>query len=246
MDTIPLRAILGPALQASKWQKCPMLLEVKEMEDLLRTLAPLWIIQTNGLIAAGQEIISQEDFLLTYSQYIHALKTGKVILDAHIRALFSSVWIRSLESVYAVSVRDNQRMVRLVHPAIQLQIHRFDYFAADNSFRSMILSPDSIHWGIQFSYPAIFQDTELQIHARRRSISEYPPIQRFTEMDAFTYAKYYFPGGRKRNQCSYSIRKAVYFLDSQTSTTFTEKFADYSLILAANNKDGIASIQRIS
>jgi hypothetical protein len=181
MDTIPLRAILGPALQASKWQKCPMLLEVKEMEDLLRTLAPLWIIQTNGLIAAGQEIISQEDFLLTYSQYIHALKTGKVILDAHIRALFSSVWIRSLESVYAVSVRDNQRMVRLVHPAIQLQIHRFDYFAADNSFRSMILSPDSIHWGIQFSYPAIFQDTELQIHAMKEG-DQFPNTRLFKDL----------------------------------------------------------------
>lgn len=166
-ESIPLTSKIKTTLQASKWQKCPVLLEVQEMQQLLTVLGKFWMVQISGLIFAGQEIIAQNAFLEVYAYYLAALKRGESCSDSRLRPYFSSVWTTFLNALYAVPVQENQHLVKVQQPVIQLQAHRFDYSFADEKFRSMVLGPDSVQWGIQFSYPHLYQDDNLQVFTVR-------------------------------------------------------------------------------
>jgi hypothetical protein len=161
--SLPLRSAVDLSLQASKWQQCPVLLDEHEMQALLAALGNFWIVQVSGLIPVGQEIISQQAFLEHYQQYIAALKSGEQVKNAPWRACFSSVFTTTLEALYAVPVNPTHCLVKVAQPVIQLQAHRFDYSVADQTFRSMVMGYDSIQWGLQFSYPHLYQDANLQV-----------------------------------------------------------------------------------
>lgn len=161
------RPVLGPSLQASKWQTSPVLIDGEEMQRLFDALGDFWIVQISGLIPIGKEIIKREEFLEVYRQYINSLKNGTLAFDSRMRPYFSSVLTVDLDAVYAVKVNEGHSLVKILKPVIQLQTHRFDYSSADGSFRSMVLGNDCVHWGVQFSYPHLYQDEKLQVHTVR-------------------------------------------------------------------------------
>lgn len=161
--SIPIRSKVDVSLQASKWQKCFVLMDIQEMEDLFKSLDNFWIVQVSGLISMGKEIIKKEDFLDVYSQYIEVLKRGGIPKAQDFRSYFSSVFTTTLNALYRVPVDKDKYLVKIHEPVIQLQAHRFDYSLADHTFRSMVLGINSIEWGLQFAYPHLYQDANLQV-----------------------------------------------------------------------------------
>lgn len=184
---LPLRTSVGATLQASKWQQSPVLVDASEMKELIEFLGQFWIVQISGVIPLGQEIIPPETFLEVYSDYIEGLKQGTFSKDPRLRSCFSSIWTTTLETLYAVPINQEQCLVKIFEPVIQLQPHRFDYSAADGKFRSMVLGMDSIHWGLQFSYPHLYQDERLQVHTVREG-SQFPNTALFKKLQQWVRA----------------------------------------------------------
>lgn len=181
------RSKVGPAFQASQWQKCSLLIDVDEMRALFTALEDFWIIKVAGLIPLGQEVVCQEDFLEGYSHYIHSLKEGHLLLEQEWRALFSSIWTVDLASVYSVPMDKSRGLVKVERPVIQLQRHRFDYSVADGSFRSQVFGEKSVDWGIQFSYPSLYQDADFQIFKVREGV-EFPNTALFKRLQRWVRA----------------------------------------------------------
>jgi hypothetical protein len=180
-DSIPIHAAVDYSLQASKWQKCPLLIEVSEMKELLDVLGKFWIVQTSGLIEIGEEIVSRDAFLEVYRQYISSVKQGEQPTNALWRSFFSSVFTTFLEALYEVPINKKQCLIKIQQPVVQLQAHRFDYSFADGTFRSMVMGVDSIQWGIQFSYPHLYQDKNLQVLTTRES-AQFPNTTLFKRL----------------------------------------------------------------
>ena len=146
----------GP-MQASKWLQNQVLLSSDEMVALFAALGEFTIFQTSSVVKQGEGWVSHQTFLDRYKSYVDALQQGQMPEEASY-ALFSSVFTVDPESLYAVLVGEDKQLIRVCRPVIQLQIHRMDYSPADGKFRSMTFGTDSILWGIQFSYPQLFQD----------------------------------------------------------------------------------------
>lgn len=157
-----MRDVSSP-LQVSKWLKLPILIDVDEMENLLDSLGDFWIFLVSGVTAKERGDLSKKEFLNSYASYILSLKNHTLSEDPRIRSYFSSVWTVSTDSLYAIPVGDDQQLIKVDKPVIQLQLHRFDYSPIDGKFRSMVFGKDSITWGIQFSYPQLYQDEQMQI-----------------------------------------------------------------------------------
>ena len=184
---IPLQTAFGPSYQASKWQVCHVLLEAEEMRALFDALSNFWIVQISGLIPIGQELIQKEDFLNVYSAYIAALRNGEIPADKLLRTYFSSVFTVDLTALYAVKVNEEQSVVKIRKPVVQLQSHRFDYSSADGKFRSMVLGYDSIHWGLQFSYPHFYQDDNMEVFTVREG-AQFPNTALFKQLQRWVRA----------------------------------------------------------
>ena len=152
-------------MQASKWLKCQALLEVEEMAKLLDHLSeqqPLYIFLTGCITKPGKGLVSKQEFLDGYSRYIESLKSGLIPKNEDYRTLFSTIFTLDPAMLYSVLVGPDQQLIRVAKPVIQLQAHSLDYSPVDGKFRPMILGTESILWGIQFSYPQIFQNNETK------------------------------------------------------------------------------------
>ena len=160
-------------LQVSKWLKVQVLLDVDEMQDLLQVLQSPFFVVVSEPVPAAEAIISMAAFLEKYADYVHYLKRGEVPPPEKFRRFFSCAISSSLESFYALRVNletavrdgkviqdfDSEKfLMKPIQPVLQLQAHHFFYSDLDGKFHPMVMSPDSISWGLQISYPQLAQD----------------------------------------------------------------------------------------
>lgn len=133
------------------------------MKRLLEELEPFYICASGQIYHSESEsIISKDTFLEYYALYLEGLKSGNLIDESIYRPYFSSIFTKSLDSVYQVKISDEAFLLKAAKPVLQLQAHRMHYSRFDQKFRPMIFGAESIHFGIQFSYPQLFQDNRTK------------------------------------------------------------------------------------
>lgn len=145
-------------LQVSKWMKIQVILGIDEMEELLSVLGRIYFVCVAQAVKAEDAMISTASFFEKYAAYIHCLQEGIIPEPSEFRGVFSSAMTTDLEIFYAMAVGENKYLIKPLKPVIQLQAHSFFYSELDHKFHPMVLSEDSISWGLQFSYPQLYQD----------------------------------------------------------------------------------------
>ena len=136
----------------SKWLLVPVLLDRVEMEALFAELGEFFIVDVSRVLEEGG--ISHAEFLKIYSEYVEGLKRGEV----NTSPWFSSCFTTTEEAIETRTVPDGRMMRKACAPVVQLQPHTFTYSTDDGKFRSMVRGEGAISWGIQFSYPQLFED----------------------------------------------------------------------------------------
>lgn len=127
-----------------------MLVSLDEMKCLFDELSPFFIYATHGVIE-GDGSISQEAFLNIYAGYLNTWEPLK-----------ACVWTLDPEAVERREVSGGRTLIRPKQPVIQVQNHAFHFSEVDQTFHPGIQGKDSIAWGIQCSYPQIFQNPESE------------------------------------------------------------------------------------
>lgn len=166
-------------MQASKWLHSQVLLDVDEMSLLLTEIGTFYIYLTGCLLQQGKGAVTQKDFLDKYASYITALKSGKSVDPQEFRAYFSSIFTTSTDHLYAVIVSDGRSIIRPAKPVIQLQSHHFHYSPFDAKFHSMVFGPESVSWGVQFSYPQLYQNPETKMVEKVVESENFPNTKLF-------------------------------------------------------------------
>lgn len=142
---------------ASRYLRVQVLLDIEEMRLLIEALRPMYFYRTHGLMGANQEGVVHEEFLDAYHYYVASLQAGKLPEEARYRDAFYLSWTKTPEALFKVACPKERQIVKTACPVIQLQKHTFAYSPLDKKFRPMVLGADSLLWGIQFSYPQLFQ-----------------------------------------------------------------------------------------
>lgn len=155
--------------QASKWLKFQVLCDGKELESLFALLNPFLIFPLTGIVEGNA--ISHTDFIHEYSLWIEGLKNGIIPSDASLRKFLACVFSIDLNSLWLQEISEKGYLVKISKPVVQVQSHYFTYSSEDEVFRPMSMGAGSIFWGLQFSYPQIYQDPktfELKIAPENR------------------------------------------------------------------------------
>lgn len=161
----------------SKWLKHQVLLDADEMEACLQALGSFEFYNVSSIGSLEELQISHELFLKSYQRYIMDLKEGKI--PEPDRKIFSPVATVDPEALYAKEVQQSRWMAKLAKPVIQLQHHRFFASKLDHKVHPMVMSRDSICWGLQFSYPQIFFDGSGGSYTKT---SEFPNAALFAKL----------------------------------------------------------------
>jgi hypothetical protein len=169
-------------MRASKWLKHPVLLDEKEMKQLFSELPAFEVFCVSEPVTAETLQIPKEDFLIAYAEYIQALKQGMPPDERKMRRFFSSVFTTTRDILYAMEVGKERYLVKTLKPVVQLQAHNFFVSSVDGKFHSMVLGKESVTWGIQFSYPQIFQDPKTFGYLKVDQSSQFPNSNLFHEL----------------------------------------------------------------
>lgn len=169
-------------LSVSKWTKCQVLLDIDEMSKLLSALSPLYFCVVSEPVKMDEGIISSDSFLEHYKTYVTALKEGRLADESLFRKFFSAAATCSMDVMYAISVGGDKYLIKPVKPVIQLQAHHFFYSQLDGKFHPMVLSTESVTWGVQFSYPQMYQDPKSHRISKVVDSLEYPNTSIFAKL----------------------------------------------------------------
>src|SRR5262249_34851571 len=127
------------------------------------------------VIHPGEEgEIVRSKFLEEYAEYITCLRNGILPQLSTYRQKFSPVLTITKDVLYAVPIGGGRQIIRLAHPAIQLQAFNIGYSSIDQKFSSMVFGSDSIPWGIQFSYPQLCRNPETKEIEQTKKVAEFP------------------------------------------------------------------------
>lgn len=155
--TLPISTLKEEGVyQGSKWLKFQVLCDAQELESLLSTLNPYLIFPLTGIVSGNA--ISHKDFIHEYGLWIEGLKNGLVPSDAALRKFLACVFTADAKSLWLQEIPEKGYLVKISKPVVQVQTHYFTYSSEDEVFRPMSMGPESIFWGLQFSYPQIYQD----------------------------------------------------------------------------------------
>lgn len=168
-----------PSLQASKWLQMQMLVDAKELEDLFLHLGEFNLFRIGSLMTLEELTVSKEEFLDLYEKYISSLKQGLLPDIPKFRRAFSIVLTSTSDALFSCQVGENQYLLKVAKPIIQLQAHAMHFSKDDHKFRPMIFGPDTITWGLQFSYPQLYQDPQTLTIEKANSKEECPNASLF-------------------------------------------------------------------
>lgn len=169
-------------LQASKWLKFQVLLDPEEMHDLLSCLGEVQFVCVSEPVRAEDAVISSRLFEEKYAAYVDQLKQGEVPATSDYRRYFSSAMTSNLDPFYAIPAGSEKYLIKPIQPVIQLQGHSFFYSERDEKFHSMVLSEESVTWGLQFSYPHLFQDLKTRKIGKVSDIPHFPNNTLFSKL----------------------------------------------------------------
>lgn len=175
-------------MQASKWLSLPLLIDYPEMLHLFKVLEPFLVFQVGQVLPAGQGQVSLEEFMATYKYFIESFKQGRIPEESIYSSHFNSVFTRTPDAIYAIEIPNNRRLIRIGKPVIQLQPHWMDYSPHDDKFRSNVHGPNSILWGILFTYPQLYLDSMTKEPLKVVESEVFPNTQLYRLLQRWTRA----------------------------------------------------------
>lgn len=193
--------------QGSKWLKIQVLCELEEMNALCELLRPFWIFPLTGVV--NGDPIEEETFLSHYALWIEELKRGKVPEEKELKKVLACAFTDDLEALWLQKVKEGF-LVKIGKPVVQVQSHYFTYSTLDSVFRPMSMGKGSIFWGLQFSFPQIYQDPKTMefIELGRQKHSLFQKIQTWSR--EYTRATPFIdPTGKKVNSSIRIGKKAL-------------------------------------
>ncbi|MFY7843017.1 MAG: CinA family protein [Rhabdochlamydiaceae bacterium] len=161
----------------SKWLKYHVLLDEEELKGLIENLPSFRYYKTGQVLPIEESTGSSSEFLDKYRLYIRDL-----IHPSFSKQDLTCVWSVSSEALYSIKVKENKVILRPKQPVLQIQNHQFLYSSLDRSFRSMINSLDSIPFGIEISYPQIFEDPHSHEFIKVRSHNGFENNRLFSQL----------------------------------------------------------------
>ncbi|PIS01090.1 MAG: hypothetical protein COT84_04225 [Chlamydiae bacterium CG10_big_fil_rev_8_21_14_0_10_35_9] len=141
--------------KASKWLHYPILCDPSELEQLFALWERFSIYSIGKVHSKNIQEISRKDFLSSFTKSIENLKKNTVSTKD---LMLPAVITEDKDCLYQYSPKENYYILKVERPVIQCQLHKFRFSHLDGSIRSMVFSNDSVFWGIQFSFPTLFQD----------------------------------------------------------------------------------------
>lgn len=145
-------------LHCSKWVKHAILLDKEEMESFWKVLDSSIMISPVQKVSKEKWQVSKEHFFAQYEKYLSWLRLEEEFPPPALRKEFTLMASSFVEAFYAVSVALDQFIIKARCPVIQIQTYHCFISKFDRKIYPMAMNADSFTYGLQISYPQIYEE----------------------------------------------------------------------------------------
>ncbi|PCI94021.1 hypothetical protein COB11_04430 [Candidatus Aerophobetes bacterium] len=145
-------------LRASKHQRVQVLMEASELRELFFHLGDFYVVESAKVKDPEQQVITKEDYLKRYALYIDHLKTKLDSPEKDILSPLSVCFSKVLDCFYMIDVGNNKALIKQKAPSVFVQPFSFHYDSESASIFTGVHTKDRIFWGLEFSFPQMYQD----------------------------------------------------------------------------------------
>ncbi len=153
-------------MNCSKWLRHAVLLELSEIKDLLDSLGECFILPGTGLVAEDNWRIDKEELLSKYAEYLECIKSSAEAPPSLLKRFFTMMISPEDRDFYAVKAGESKYLIKACFPVIQVQLYHCFISRFDKKIHPMALSKDSFFFGLQFSYPQIYEDPKTHLFSK--------------------------------------------------------------------------------
>ena len=154
--------------QGSKYLKYQVLCDAAELKNLFARLESFSIYPLTALGPGAP--MDRGHFIAVYGTWIEMLKVGRVPTDAELKSRLACVLTSVWGSRWKREMPGGRYIVKMGRPVVHVQAHFFSYSTLDAVFRPMTMGSNSIFWGLQFSFPQIYQEPKtMELRAAEES-----------------------------------------------------------------------------
>lgn len=158
MALIPQLQKTDPLPNFSRWVSLDFLLDLSEMEMLLKELEPSLLLSSTPMGKNNPFYLEKKTFLEAYSYYISKLKNQKIPEISRYKSLFYFFITQDLENIYRHEVIKGREVLKIYKPTLLVKPISLQYSKVDHSVRVGPLNPNGILWGLQVSFPQLMQE----------------------------------------------------------------------------------------
>lgn len=159
--------------QVAKYLKYPVLCTTEELRKLFSLSQGSQLFPLTGFFEKPFQV---ESFLEAYQGWEGALESLALPM---FRPYLACLWTADENALWLQRVSSGKCLLKMRTPVVQMQAHFFRYSSVDKTAHSMVFSKDSIFWGIQFSYPQIYQEGISKACLKAPKREEWQAIKRW-------------------------------------------------------------------
>lgn len=145
-------------LRCSKWVSYTFLISLNELQYLFDILSNFYLINTFEPCPLEKAVLPHAAFLEIYNKYIKLLANGDIPDPSLYKKAFYHSISSSLENLYAMEVSKGY-LIKPKKPLIFLRPAAITYSELDQKLRSTLPSQKTILWGLEASYPQIYENS---------------------------------------------------------------------------------------
>jgi hypothetical protein len=152
-------------MNCSRWLRHAVLLDLSELKDLLKSLGECFFLPGTGLVSEDNWSVSKENILENYREYLSWINSKEIMPSPELKRFFTLMLSPGVEEFYAVKA-GGRYLLKAKLPVIQVQLYHCFISRFDKQIHPMALSKDSFSFGLQFSYPQVYEDPKTHLFSK--------------------------------------------------------------------------------
>ncbi len=168
-------------MHCSKWLRHAVLFTLEEWNDFSSAIGnPMFVVTT--VVDKSSWQVSASEFKDKYLSYLEHVKQEASLPSPAMRRFFTLMISPSIDDFYAVEVGGGRFIIKPRLPVIQMQMYHAFISDLDRQIHPMVLHPQSFSFGLQFSYPQIYEDPVSHTFSKVLLDSQFPSSDVFKKM----------------------------------------------------------------
>ncbi|PCI76629.1 hypothetical protein COB21_04165 [Candidatus Aerophobetes bacterium] len=159
-------------MQASKWLRIRILLDEKTLTQWFDLIGQVCFVNLFATKSEDALIVSPEEVLSRYTQYMEQIKAGKEVDHAYFQKKLTLHMTKDPKSCYKTALKGKSiYFAKEKAPGVRMALFGFSWDKSHREIHSNVYSKTTISWGLEFSYPQIFSgslDTEVVYLAQEK------------------------------------------------------------------------------